>query len=248
MIELRQVSHSFGSGWVLRDVSLQVGSGQIVAVVGASGCGKSTVLNFISGLLHPTEGEVRVHGRPVTGLQPHKIGYMFARDGLLPWRTAQANVELGLELQHKPDRRRTALRFLEMVGLADAGGKHRSELSQGMRQRVALARTLAPDPDVLLMDEPFAALDAQTRLALSSRFLTLCQARPYTVVWVTHDLAEAVSLSDEVVVLGDQPARVVARHRVPFGRPRDLVPLSTQPEFQRLVSRLWDDIGTPVLS
>jgi NitT/TauT family transport system ATP-binding protein len=247
MIELRGVSHSFDTEWTLRDVSFTVRSGRIMAVVGPSGCGKSTLLNFISGLLRPTAGEVLVDGRPVTGLQPQKIGYMFARDALLPWRTVLANVELGLEFQRKRDRRRTAQRFLDMVGLGDAAGRYRSELSQGMRQRVALARTLAPDPDILLMDEPFAALDAQTRLALSNRFLALCQTRPYTVVWVTHDLAEAVSLADEIVVLGDRPARVVARHDVPFARPRDLVSLGTEPEFQRLVSQLWHDLGTTTL-
>lgn len=247
MIELRRVSHSFGDGWTLRDVSLTVQPGQIVAVVGPSGCGKSTVLNFVSGLLKPTAGEVLVDGRPVTGLQPQRIGYMFARDSLLPWRTALGNVELGLEFQNKADRRRIAQQYLEMVGLGDAGAKRRVELSQGMRQRVALARTLAPDPDILLMDEPFSALDAQTRLALSVRFLKLCQTKPYSVIWVTHDLNEAALLADEIVVLGERPATVVARHEVPFPRPRELVTLSTRPDFQALVSQLWTDIGTNAL-
>lgn len=248
MIELRNVSHSFGASWTIRDVSLSVATGEILAVVGPSGCGKSTVLNFVSGLLKPTTGEIYVDRRPVDGLQPQKIGYMFARDSLLPWRTALGNVELGLEFQGKGDRQRTAQRFLNMVGLGDSGDKYRTELSQGMRQRVALARTLAPDPDILLMDEPFAALDAQTRVALSGRFLELCESRPYTVIWVTHDLGEAVSLADRIIVLGDRPAHVVAEHDVPFARPRELVTLSTTPKFQDLVSQLWHDIGPTALS
>jgi NitT/TauT family transport system ATP-binding protein len=249
MIELRGVSHAFGDEWTLRDISFRVEKGRTLAVVGSSGSGKSTVLNFISGLIRPTEGEVLVDGRPVTGLQPRRIGYMFARDGLLPWRTARRNVELGLEFQGMAaaERRAVSDRLLGMVGLSTVGEKYRSALSQGMRQRVALARTLAPNPDILLMDEPFAALDAQTRLALSERFLKLCESEGYTVVWVTHDLAEAAYLADEVLVLGGKPTSVIARHDVPFARPRDLVHLGTTPEFQELVSSLWDDIGDPSL-
>lgn len=250
MIELRGVSHAFGDDWTLRNISFTVEKGKTLAVVGASGSGKSTVLNFISGLLRPTEGEVLVDGQAVAGLQPWRIGYMFARDGLLPWRTARRNVELGLEFQGMPaeERRAVSDRLLGMVGLSNVGDKYRTALSQGMRQRVALARTLATNPDILLMDEPFAALDAQTRLALSERFLRLCEDEHYTVVWVTHDLAEAAYLADEVVVLGGKPTGVIARHDVPFSRPRDLVQLGTTPEFQSLVSSLWGDIGDPSLS
>jgi NitT/TauT family transport system ATP-binding protein len=245
VIELRDVSHSFGEGWILRDVSLSVERGKILGVVGTSGCGKSTVLNLVSGLIRPTSGLVLVEGRPVTGIQPQRIGYMFARDCLLPWRTASANVELGLEFRHARDRKQHAQKYLELVGLGDVGRKYRRQLSQGMRQRVALARTLATEPDILLMDEPFAALDAQTRMALSQRFLSLCEEYEYTVIWVTHDLGEAALLGDEIVVLGGRPAGPIARHNVPFERPRDLLELSTDAKFQELVSQLWHDIGRP---
>jgi NitT/TauT family transport system ATP-binding protein len=244
-IEIRRASLALGGRWILYDVSLDVPQHSIVAIVGASGCGKSTILNLISGLVRADRGEVRVNGKPVVGLQPRKVGYMFARDALLPWRTVLENVELGLEFQGIRNRSAAARRYVEMVGLSNASDKYRSGLSQGMRQRAALARTLAPEPEILLMDEPFSALDAQTRLSLSSSFLDLWSAHRYTVVWVTHDLAEAVALADRVIAVGDVPGRVVAEHHVPFQRPRDILDLHGKSEFQDLVRGLWNDIGQP---
>jgi NitT/TauT family transport system ATP-binding protein len=240
-IELHGVTHGF-SETVLDDLDLVVPRGQFICLVGASGCGKTTVLNMLAGLIPPQSGDVRVLGTTPRGAR-RSIGYMFARDALLPWRTAIRNVELGLEFRGTPriERREIALRNLERVGLGKHAHKYVWQLSQGMRQRVALARTWATDPDLLLMDEPFAALDVQTRLSLESAFLDIWEASGKTAVFVTHDLSEAIALADRVVLLGH--GRILADIDVPFARPRELVKLSARPEFQDIYQELWGLIG-----
>ncbi len=188
---------------VLRNLSLEVPRGQFVALVGRSGGGKTTILNVLTGLVGATSGQVRVLGRdPVSARS--LIGFVPARDALLPWRSAQRNVEYGLELRGVPraERKRVAARYLALVGLADAGDRWPWQLSQGMRQRVALVRAWAVEPELLLMDEPFAALDADTRQSVRAKFRTLLESGPRrTVLLVTHDLDEAVLMADRVIVL-----------------------------------------------
>ena len=216
-----------GSGPVtaLEDVSISIPQGQFVSLVGASGCGKTSLLNLFAGLLHPTEGTVTVGGRtPVVG--DAVAGYMFARDGLLPWRTTARNVGLGLENRGgtTASRRARVTELLELVGLDRFADSYPRQLSQGMRQRAALARTLAPEPSVLLMDEPFAALDAQTKLRLQAEFLRIWEgAAPeerQTVVFVTHDLQEALLLADRVVVMLPRPGRIAVDRTIELPRPR----------------------------
>ncbi|MFE5708838.1 ABC transporter ATP-binding protein [Rhodococcus koreensis] len=242
MIRLRQARVTFdkpegGTRTVLHDIDLDIEAGQFVALVGRSGCGKTTLLNMIAALIEPSSGSIEVHGTSPREARPH-LGFMLARDALLPWRTAQGNVEYGLELRgvDRATRRRVARDWLGRVHL---GGSERLwpwQLSQGMRQRVALARTWALDPDVLLMDEPFAALDARTRIAVQQEFLELWQSGPQrTVVFVTHDLGEAIALADRVVLLGE--GRILDDVEVGIERPRDLESVAAHPRYQQLYER-----------
>ena len=210
----------------LDDVDLEIPTGQFVALVGASGCGKTTLLNMVAGLIRPTRGTVKVGGASPS-LGSLDVGYMFARDALLPWRSARRNVELPLEVRKwdRAKRRERALEMLDLVGLRQKESQYRLQLSQGMRQRVALARTLAADPSILLMDEPFAALDARTKLVLQAEFLRIWEKQrakgsEKTVIFVTHDLQEAVLLADRVVVMLPNPGRVAADLLVDIERPR----------------------------
>jgi NitT/TauT family transport system ATP-binding protein len=228
------------------NVSLTVPEGRIVAIVGPSGCGKSTLLNLVSGLLQPSAGSVLVKGSPVTKIRTD-VGYMFARDGMMPWRTALENVEFGLEVRNVPNRRGVAREWLRKVGLEHFQSHYRHELSQGMRQRVAVARTFAINPDILLMDEPFGALDSQTRLILQELFLGVWESTRKTVLFVTHDLHEAIFLSDEVVVFTNRPGRVKSVVPIDLPRPRlSAAELSVSPDYQDLFKRLWSDIKTEV--
>ncbi|HJQ42200.1 MAG TPA: ABC transporter ATP-binding protein [Jatrophihabitantaceae bacterium] len=210
----------------LENVNLEIPAGQFVALVGASGCGKTTLLNMLAGLRHPTQGEITMDGKAPT-LPNMDVGYMFARDALLPWRSARKNVELPLETRgwSAARRRERSNEMLELVGLKGRESQYRLQLSQGMRQRVALARTLAADPSILLMDEPFAALDARTKLTLQAEFLRIWEQhqgsdRRKTVIFVTHDLQEAVALADRVVVMLPNPGRVAEDRVVDLPRPR----------------------------
>ncbi len=203
-------------------LSFAVPQRQFVAVVGPSGCGKSTLLRLMAGLLRPARGTVAVAGQPITGPSP-SIGIMFQSDTLLPWRTAIRNVRLGLEghLDNKEALARS-LRMLELVGLSESSNKYPHQLSGGMRQRVNLARALVIEPEVLLMDEPFGALDAQTREAQQEHLLKIWEADHKTIIFVTHDIEEAVFLADRVIVLGRAGVGIVADLDLDIERPRDL--------------------------
>ena len=204
------VSKRFGGMSAVERLDFRVAPGEFVAVVGPSGSGKTTILNLIAGLDSPSEGTVRLRGRPVTG-PDRSVGFMLQKDLLLPWRTVVANVEFGLEARRVPaaDRRARAMAELERCRLAEFAGHLPRELSGGMRQRAALARTLAIDPDLILLDEPFSALDAQTKLILQRSFARTIAETGITTVLITHDLQEAVCMSDRIVVLSERPGRVV---------------------------------------
>lgn len=227
----------------LQKVSFEVPKGQFLAVIGPSGCGKTTVLNMLAGLLNPTAGAVHIHGQRAMKPLPD-VGYMSARDGLLPWRTTRRNVALGLELRGVPrdERNKRADELIELVGLGGFENAYRSQLSQGMRQRAAIARTLAIDPDVLLMDEPFAALDPQTKIVLQKQFAQLWERDRKTVMLVTHDLEEAVALADRVIVFSSRPGRITVDRTIDLPRPRDPEAIRFDPRFQDLTRELWNEL------
>ena len=223
---------------VLSGIDLTIPRGEFTALVGRSGCGKTTLLNLIAGLTEPSAGSVTVLGTEPRAARK-QLGFMLARDALLPWRTARRNVEYGLELRGvaRAKRREVALHWLEAVHLLHAQHHWPWQLSQGMRQRVALARTWALDPAVLLMDEPFAALDVNTRMSAQKKFLELWQAEEHrTVVFVTHDLGEAIALADRVVLLGG--GQVLDDVPVEIDRPRDLPMITSDPRYLQLYERL----------
>ncbi|MGV9264890.1 ABC transporter ATP-binding protein [Kitasatospora sp. NPDC003701] len=205
---------------VLAPTDLDFTAGSFTALLGPSGCGKSTVLNTVAGFVRPTAGRVLVGARPVTGPGPDR-GVVFQHYALFPWLTARGNVEFALKRLGLPraERRRRALAALAEVDLADGAEKYPAQLSGGMQQRVALARALAAEPEVLLMDEPFGALDALTRARMQALLTRLWQRTGTTVLFVTHDLDEALALAERVVVLGGRPGRVLADHPLPAGRP-----------------------------
>ncbi len=226
----------------LQDFALDVGEGEFLSIVGPSGCGKSSFLSVLLGLIKPDSGDLTLRGKPVTG--PGNDRAMVFQDfGLLPWRTIQHNVELGLELKGVPKRPRheTSQRFIEMVGLRGFEGHYPHELSGGMKQRVGLARALATDPDVLLMDEPFAALDAQTRDLMQVELLRIWQEARKTVLFVTHQIEEAIYLSDRVMVMTARPGRAKRTFMIPLPRPRDYE-MRTTPAFNDLKLAIWNEL------
>ncbi|MBV9560757.1 MAG: ABC transporter ATP-binding protein [Bradyrhizobium sp.] len=229
---------------VIADLSLTLREGEIVSIVGPSGCGKTTLLNTLCGLLVPDTGNIRWHGREVTG-QPQNVGYMLQKDLLLPWRTALGNTMLGLEIRglaaaEAEDRSRALLDQLGLHGFAD---HYPSTLSGGMRQRVALARTLVNEPDVLLLDEPFAALDFQSKLLLENDMLALVRKGRRSLLLITHDIEEAVSLADRVIVLSKRPTQVKAAYEIELGSDRtDVIALRERPDFSHHVRRIWADL------
>lgn len=227
----------------LDNIDLRVPQGQFVAFIGPSGCGKTTLLNIIAGLVRPTDGSVRIDGSDVAGPR-RSTGYMFARAALLPWRTALRNVEYPLEIRGVDRRRRReeARRLLALVGLTGFESSYPSQLSQGMRQRVAMARTLAFNPTLLLLDEPFAALDAQTKLLVQQEFIRIWEQQRQTVVFVTHDLNEAVTLADRVIVFSKRPGRFKDDVTIDLPRPRDLINIRQQRGYSALHDRLWESL------
>jgi NitT/TauT family transport system ATP-binding protein len=246
-IDLQQVTVTFPQpkgGEEFRAVDgfdLNVAKGEFVTIVGPSGCGKSTLLSVVDGLIQPRGGQVLINGKVVTGPSPDRA-LVFQEFALLPWRTVVDNVRLGLELQRKFTKvqmRETVDRYIEMVGLQGFENHYPHQLSGGMRQRVGLARALAVNPDILLMDEPFAALDAQTREVMSLELLRIWEQDRKTVLFVTHGIDEAVYLADRVVVMSGRPGRV--KEIIPVGlvRPRSLE-IKDHPDFVRLRRHIWD--------
>ncbi|MED5393743.1 MAG: ABC transporter ATP-binding protein [Actinomycetota bacterium] len=233
----------------LDTVSLEIGAGEFVAIVGPSGCGKTTILNLLSGLIPPTAGTVERNGRKVDG-PSRDIGYMLARAALSPWRNARRNVELGLEIHgvNRQERRRRAEELLSLLHLDGFANAYPSQLSQGMRQRVAIARTLAIEPGLWLLDEPFGALDAQTRMAVQSEFVGLWeQSAGSTVILVTHDLEEAVLLADRVIVLTARPGRIKSDTVVDLPRPRVIDELRFDDRFKELEHQIWRELRDEII-
>ncbi|MEO7242060.1 MAG: ABC transporter ATP-binding protein [Variovorax sp.] len=225
------------------NTTLRVSAGEFVSVVGPTGCGKSTLLNVGAGLLVPTSGAVRVFGEPLApGSINARAGYMFQTEALLPWRSAQDNVMLGLQYRGvaDADARALALDWLARVGLSGFGDRYPHQLSGGMRKRAALAQTLALDPDIILMDEPFSALDIQTRQLMENEVLQLWSAKKKAVLFITHDLDEAIAMSDRVVVLSAGPGtHPIGEFTIDLERPRDVAEVRAQPRFALLHTRIW---------
>jgi NitT/TauT family transport system ATP-binding protein len=232
-----------GAVLALDTVSLDVAAGEFVALLGPSGCGKTTILNMLAGVLRPSAGRVQRHGVDVTGPSAD-VGYMLARSALTPWRTARRNVELPMELRcvGKRERRRRAMGLLTQLKIDHFAEAYPSQLSHGMQQRVAIARTLAIDPDLWLMDEPFGALDAQTRVEVQSEFLSIWEGSGKTVLFVTHDLAEAVLLADVVVLMTARPGRIKSVTRIDIERPREPKDLIFDPRLDVIREGIWADL------
>jgi len=253
-LELDDVTRSFerpdgGVYHALGHVSLAVQQGCFAAIVGPSGCGKSTLLNLAAGLLTPSSGTIRVSGESLTGLN-RRATYMFQQDALLPWKDVRENVALGLTFGGvgRVDASRRADEWLARVGLTEFARHFPAQLSGGMRKRVAMAQNWIIDREILLMDEPFSALDIHTRQRMEAELLALWEGSRKTVVFVTHDLEEALALADEVIVLSAGPSsRVVSQHTVALGRPRDLLDLRTQPAFVDLYRSVWADLRQEVI-
>ncbi|MFF5292752.1 ABC transporter ATP-binding protein [Paractinoplanes globisporus] len=245
VIALRNATKRFpGTGGrphtAVRDLTFEVAAGEFVAVVGPTGCGKSTTLSLVSGLEPPSSGEVEVDGTPVRGI-PDGVGYMFQSDAVLPWRSVLDNVAAGPRYRGlaKAEARQKATVWVERVGLAKFAGYYPHQLSGGMRKRVALAQTLVNEPRIMLMDEPFSALDVQTRQLMQDELLRLWQGTGAAVVFVTHDLEEAIALADRVVVMTSSPATVKAIFDVPLRRPRDVEEIRMTPEFTAAYREIW---------
>ncbi|WP_245633806.1 ABC transporter ATP-binding protein [Amycolatopsis jejuensis] len=251
MIEVCGVSKAFPAGDGAREVisglDLTISAGEFVSIVGPSGCGKSTLVSMMAGLTEASGGTILVRGEQVRGLVP-EIGFAFQRDALLPWRTAEQNVALPLRCRgiRKADALGRARTWLERVGLGQHFGKYPHQLSGGMRKRVAIAVMLAYEPDILLLDEPFSALDVQTRSLMENDLLALCADGGQSVVLITHDLEEAIVMSDRVVVMSAGPARVIGDHRIELTGPRDVFESKSDPNFAGLYSKIWNDLRAEV--
>ena len=250
-LEYRNVTMRFAQGadqslTAVQDVSLAVGDGEVVSLIGPSGCGKSTLLNIGSGLTAPSEGSALVDGERVEGPNAH-VAFMLQKDLLLPWRTIEENVMFGVEIQRvaPAERRRRAQALLENLKLADFSRHYPHQLSGGMRQRVALARTLAVDPSVLLLDEPFSAVDAQTRMVLQRELAQTLKRAGKTALLITHDLLEAVTLSDRVLVMSRRPGRIIDEILVDVPDRDDPLKRRAHPRVNEIVNRLMArlDIG-----
>jgi NitT/TauT family transport system ATP-binding protein len=242
-IEIRDAGLVYGapgSAPALAGINLNVYHGEFLAILGPSGCGKSTLLKLISGLITPTDGVVVVDGKRVDKV-PDKIGFVFQSDALLPWKSARDNVALGAILSGKTtaDANRVAEHLLDELGLAAAYAKFPGQLSGGMRKRVALARTLAYNPTAFLLDEPFSALDAQTRIHVGNRFLRVLESLNTCVIIVTHDIDEAIAMADRVIVMSPSPGRVAAEIEIDIPRPRDYYSSRFHPDFPRYQEQIW---------
>jgi NitT/TauT family transport system ATP-binding protein len=231
------------------DVSLAVGAGEFVSVVGPTGCGKSTLLNVAAGLLEPSSGSLRVFGEPLSGIN-RRAGYMFQTDALMPWRSAIDNVIAGLQFRgvEPGEALRQGEEWLCRVGLGGFGDRYPHQLSGGMRKRTSLAQTLVLDPDIILMDEPFSALDVQTRQLMENELLELWAGKKKAVLFITHDLDEAIAMSDRVVVLSAGPAsHPIGEFAIDLPRPRDVAEVRVTPRFIELHKAIWDVLREEVL-
>ncbi len=231
----------------MSDFSLTVERGEFVCVVGPTGCGKSTTLNLVTGLIAPSAGQVEVMGKPVDGIDP-RVGFVFQADALFPWRSVLGNVAAGPLYRGvgKKEAHEKARAWIARVGLAKYEGLYPHQLSGGMRKRVALAQTFINEPEILLLDEPFSALDVQTRTVMQDELLRLWQGSGACVVFVTHDLEEAVALGDKVVVLTASPATVKTVHAIDLPRPRVMSEIRYEPQFIEIARRIWEDLREEV--
>ncbi|HEY4909705.1 MAG TPA: ABC transporter ATP-binding protein [Methylomirabilota bacterium] len=245
-VSVSGLSIAFGATRALDRVSLTVADGEFVSIVGPSGCGKSTMLNVIAGLLAPAEGSTHVAGIDGNGAGS-RIGYMFQKDTLLPWATALENVCLPMDVKGARDWHK-ARALIQLMDLTGFEGHYPNQLSGGMRKRVQLARLLAQDPEVLLMDEPFGALDAQTRLIIQEEFLKIWERQRKTVLFVTHDLQEAIALSDRVVLISARPGRIKATYTVDLPRPRQIESVLAHPRFMAQFQEIWASLKQEVLA
>jgi NitT/TauT family transport system ATP-binding protein len=240
-VELAKVSFEYGNGVVtLQDVDLTVRPGEVVVLIGPSGCGKSTLLDLVAGVSAPTAGDLLCDGALVRGLNK-RVTYMTQRDTLLPWRTALDNAALPLEIRGvgRAERHRRAREALAATGLSDAEKRRPHQLSGGMRSRLALARVLLSDANIVLMDEPFAALDALRRVRLQQLLLEIRRESQQTLLYVTHDLNEAIALGDRIILMGSHPGRILLERQVDIPHPRDVARVRTMPEAEQLYAELW---------
>jgi NitT/TauT family transport system ATP-binding protein len=233
----------------LKDVTLSIEEGEFVSIVGPTGCGKSTLLNIAAGLLRPSSGAVRILGETLAGIN-RRAGYMFQSEALMPWRSCLANVTAGLEFRGTPpeEAKRRGEEWLARVGLSGFGDRYPHQLSGGMRKRTALAQILILDPQILLMDEPFSALDIQTRQLMENELLELWSADRKSVAFITHDLEEAIALSDRVVVLSAGPeTHAIGEFKIDLPRPRDVAEIRLTPRFIELHEGIWHSMKAEVL-
>lgn len=233
----------------ITDVDLDIARGEFVCIVGPSGCGKSTLLNMSAGLMEPSHGTLLFDGKPIDGPNT-EVGYITQKDNLLPWHTVEGNIGLALSIQHMEKSKASArvAEMIEMVGLKGFEKSYPGELSGGMRKRVGLARTLAYDPPVLLADEPFGALDAQLKLVMQSELQRIWAETGKTVLFVTHDISEAVALGDRVIVMSSRPGQIKVDRRIDIPRPRDVFKIRHQPGFADLAEELWEILAADMHS
>lgn len=247
MIRLEAVAKSYGALQVLKEVNLDVAEGEFLVLLGASGCGKSTMLNMISGFEPPTQGRIIVNGRVVKDVEP-ACGMVFQQYALFPWKTVSENVAFGLKMRGvgKAERREAARRHIEAVGLKGFEGSYPGALSGGMKQRVSIARVLANDPDVMLLDEPFAALDAMTRQVLQEQLLSIYEKSGKTIVFITHSIDEALLLSTRMIVMGAKPGRIVQDIRNDLPLPRT-AEVQLSPAYLDMKKSIWETVQAEVL-
>ena len=251
VIEIKEVDKRFitrkANLLAIHSVNLDVKRNEFVAIVGPSGCGKSTLLNLIAGLDPPTRGEICYEGKPVNGINTD-VGYITQNDTILPWRTVEENVGIALEIRKTPKEvmERKVNSYIEMAGLQGFEKFYPSQLSGGMRKRVGLIRTLIYDPGAILMDEPFGALDAQLKLVMQNELLKIFDETRKTILFVTHDLGEAISLADRVAVFSGRPGTIKKMREIPIPRPRDIFKIRFSKVFGELYEELWDSLKEEV--